>query len=203
MIAATIAVGREWQAMAELAAESVRRYLGLDPVIITQIDTPKPSQYKLRLLDLFAGETVFYFDADARCLAPWDVQQFDGTPWPVVVQDWHSHARDTDCRTFSIDGHRYFAAGFWIAGPRQRDIWRNALEIATEANYRTAFKYEQSALNTACQRADSPLVFLDKRHWWITTLNHRAPADVKTIALGGALDGPDRRAYDEALRRAK
>ena len=204
MIAVTIGVGDKYREMAELAAASVRRHTGLQPVIITETPgEPVPARWKLRLLDLYPDQTVLYFDGDARLLRPWNVAVFEGTPWPVVCQDWSSGARTADCKAFRIDPDRYFASGFWIAGPAQRDTWRRALIIATDPGYTTAFKYEQSALNTACQRMGSPLVFLDRRHWWIATIDHPAPLDTVCVALGGALDGPDRIAYDSAIARAK
>jgi hypothetical protein len=203
MIAATIAVGDDYQRAAELAVDSARRCLGLDPVVITDVGgLGKPSMWKLKLLDEFPGETVLYFDADARFLKPWDVREFDDTPWPVVVQDWASGARDHDCRHYGIAGDRYFASGFWIANGRHADVWRTAWEIATASDYATKFRYEQTALNVAVQRARLPLVILDRRYWWIPTLARRAPPDVVTVALGGGFDGPDRPAYDEALKYA-
>lgn len=203
MIAVTIAVGKEWEAIASLAVASCRAMTGLNPIVITETPGERdPAKAKLRLLDQFPGQTVLYFDADARFLRQWDPQLFEGTPWPVVVQDWPSRARDTDCARYGLDPQRYFASGFWISGPAQREVWAEARRIVAAADYRTAFKYEQSALNAACQRARSPLTILDRRHWWIATLDHRAPADTVCVALGGALDGPDRPAYDEAIRRA-
>lgn len=206
MRAVTIAVGPAWEAMAALAAASVRQHLGLEPEIIRDVgDCRQPAKYKLRLLERFRGETVLYFDADCRVLRPWLWEQFEDCRWPVVVLDWPSRARDQDCRGFRIDADRYFASGFWIANARHqshRDAWAAARTIAEDPTYRTAFKYEQTALNCAVQRAGLPLTLLDRRHWWITTLDHPAPQDVAQIALGGALHGPDRAAYDAALEAA-
>lgn len=201
MIAVTIAVGTAYQQMAKLAVESCKKNVGLVPIVISE--TPcKPAWYKLRLLDLFPGETILYFDADARFLRPWDVSVFEDTPWPVVVQDWPSTARNEDCGRYKIDRDRYFASGLWIANWRHRVIWRAAREIGEKPDYRTQFKYEQTALNTACQRTEIPLTFLPRQNWWIATLDHRAPVDTVTVALGGELNGPDREAYDQAIRRA-
>ena len=58
MIAVTIAVGDQYERLAEAAADSCQRYTGLDVHIIRE--TPgesQPARYKLQLLRLFPGET--------------------------------------------------------------------------------------------------------------------------------------------------
>jgi len=135
MIAVTIAVGDQYERLAEAAAESCERFTGLKTHIIRQ--TPgesSPARYKLQLLRLFPGETVLCFDADARFLWPWDVPAFVDQPWPVVVLDWPSDARDEDCRQYGIAPSRYFASGLpqavtgpsSVAGVREHPVSRRA-----------------------------------------------------------------------------
>lgn len=203
MIAVTIAVGEQYRRMAYLAVASIRRHLGVDVEMITDTGDVNPAHYKLRLLDRYPGQTVVYFDADARVLQHWDLSQFDDLAFPVAVQDWSSAARDADCRHYGIDASRYVATGFWIANWRHRAVWAAAAELAASPDYTTQFKYEQTALNVALQRSRTPVTLLDHRHWWIANAAHRAPPDTLTVALGGELDGYDRQFYDAAIRRAE
>lgn len=204
MIAVTIAVGEAYQRMAALAAASVKKHLGLEPVIITDVNTHAPAFSKLALLHRFPGETILYFDADTRILRPWpwDVRKFDHHPFPVVTLDWPSAARDTDCARFKIDPGLYFSSGFWIANFSHVDVWEAAAEFALSPGYATDFKYEQTALNVAVQRAALPLTILDRRFFWVPTVGRPAPLSTWSVGLGGALDGPDRPAYDAAIKRA-
>lgn len=202
MIAVTIAVGDEYQALARLAVESCRRCTGLDPIVITDTEGVLPAFYKLRLLDIFPGETVFYFDADARFLRPWDVHEFANHPYPIAVLDWPSEARRIDCERYGLEQYRYFASGFWIANDAHSGVWRAAAKIAFSESYQTAFKYEQTALNTAVQHAALPITILDRRFFWVPIHERAAPQSTYTVALGGSADGPNRKFYDEAIARA-
>lgn len=198
--AVTIAVGPHYREAGQKAAESCRRYLGLDPAVITDTGDARPAVFKLRLLDLFPSETVLYFDADARFLRPWDVSGFADQPWPVAVLDWPSSARDADCGRYNIDPARYVASGFWIANRRHIGIWRKAFELATSPDYVTAFKYEQTALNVSLARSQTPITVLSRRYFWVPTRDRPAPASAVAVAMGG--DAPeDRAAYDEAVSR--
>ena len=202
MIAVTIAVGDGYHELAVLAVESCRAMTGLYPVVINDTGDCQPAKFKLRLLEMFRGETVLYFDADARFLRPWNVCEFENLSWPVVVLDWPTKARDADCAAFEIDPTRYFASGFWIANQRHAAVWTEARQIVESPRYETRFKYEQTALNTAIQRARLPLTILDRRYWWIPTVADQAPLDAVAVALGGGLNGPNRPSYDAAIRRA-
>jgi hypothetical protein len=202
MIAVTIAVGEQYERLAEAAAQSCERYTGLRTQIIRK--TPgesSPARYKLQLLRQFPGQTILYYDADARFLRPWDVSPYENQPWPVVVLDWPSDARDEDCERYSIDRGRYFASGFWIANGRHVEVWQDAHRLAVAADYATAFKYEQTALNVAIQRANLPVTILDRRYWWIAREADPPPTDTIVVAMGGDA-AVDRRVYEDAIKTA-
>lgn len=203
MIAITIAVGAKYEAAAKLAVDSCERMTGLRAFTLRNTGACPPAKFKLRLLEMFPLQTIFYFDADARFLRPWDPRQYEDSSSVVTVLDWPSAARNDDCTTFGINPSRYFASGFWIANARHHAAaWAEARKIAHAPDYRTAFKYEQTALNTAVQRAGLQVTNLDRRYWWIPTRDHPAPPDVVTVARGG--DAPeDQIAYDEAVRNAR
>jgi len=203
MIAITIAVGAKYEAAAKLAVDSCEKMTGLRAFTLRNTGACPPAKFKLCLLELLPLETILYFDADARFLRPWDPHQYEDSPAVVTVLDWPSAARNVDCDAFGIDRNRYFASGFWIANARHHAAaWAAASKIAFAPDYRTAFKYEQTALNAAVQRAELPVTNLDRRYWWIPTRDHPAPPDVVTVARGG--DAPeDQIAYDEAVRNAR
>lgn len=203
MIAVTIAVGPKYEAAAALAVHSCREATGLNPFTIRNCGACPPAKLKLRLLEMFPRESVLYFDADARFLRPWDPRQYEGSPAVVAVLDWPSAARNADCAAFNLDARSYFASGFWIANAKHHAAtWAEARKIAFATDYRTAFKYEQTALNAAVQRGDVPVRFLDRRHWWIPTAAHQAPPDVIAVAMGGDA-WQDREAYEAAIRNAR
>lgn len=203
MIAITIAVGAKYEAAAKLAVESCEKMTGLRAFTLRNTGACPPAKFKLRLLELFPLQTILYFDADARFLRSWDPRQYEDSSSVVTVLDWPSAARNDDCTTFGINPSRYFASGFWIANARHHAAaWAEARKIAHDPDYRTSFKYEQTALNTAVQLAGLPVTNLDRRYWWIPTRDHPAPPDVVTVARGG--DAPeDQIAYDEAVRNAR
>jgi hypothetical protein len=117
----------------------------------------------------------------------------------VLVLDWPSEARNVDCERYGIDRGRYFASGFWIANGRHAEVWENAHKLAVAPDYATAFKYEQTALNVAVQRARLPVTILDRRYWWIAREADLPPTDTIIVAMGSDA-AVDRRAYEDAIK---
>jgi hypothetical protein len=84
IIAITIDVGRVWERLAELAAESVRLRTGLETRVLgeeamARYGFSQPHWLKFRLFEEFPDvETILYFDADTIFLAEWDPRVLAG-----------------------------------------------------------------------------------------------------------------------------
>jgi lipopolysaccharide biosynthesis glycosyltransferase len=205
MIAVTIAVGDQYQRLAEAAATSCERYTGLATHIIRQ--TPgesKPARYKLQLLRLFPGQTALYFDADTRFLRPWDARGLDDIAAFAAVLDMSSAARDHDCSRYGIDPQRYFNSGIWIANARHAEAFAVADQICHAPDYRTGFRYEQTALNVAIQRLNVPVVFLDRRYNAICDPACKMPAEPVVVHRAGGKPGGDHeRIFERTIHNAQ
>jgi lipopolysaccharide biosynthesis glycosyltransferase len=205
MIAVTIAVGEQYQCLAEAAADSCQRYTGLDVHVIR--DAPgesQPARYKLQLLRLFPGETVLYFDADTRFLRHWGVRGLDDFPAFAAVLDMPSAARDDDCRRYGIDPQKYVNSGIWIANARHAEAFALADQICHSPDYRTSFRYEQTALNVAIQRLNVPVVFLERRCNAICDPACKMPADPVVVHRAGGKPGGDHeRIFERTIRNAQ
>jgi lipopolysaccharide biosynthesis glycosyltransferase len=205
MIAVTIAVGDQYERLAEAAAASCERCTGLPTHVIRE--TPgesKPARYKLQLLRLFPGQTVLYFDADTRFLRPWDVRGLDDMRAFAAVLDMPSDARNKDCRHYGIDPHRYFNSGIWIANGRHVEAFALADQISHAPDYRTGFRYEQTALNVAIQQLNVPVVFLDRRYNAICDPACQMPADPVVVHRAGGKPGGDHeRIFERTIRNAQ
>jgi hypothetical protein len=206
MLAVTIGAGPRYAAEAETAAATVRWSTGLDTVVLTATPgEPIPAFYKLRLLDMFPGESILYFDADTRFLRKWDVARHDGSPAFRAVLDWPSAACRGDCRTFSLDASRYVNTGIWIASPHHAAAFRLAGEICHAADYSTRFQYEQTALNAALQRLGIPMIFMDRRYNAICSPRRlrsgEFPADPVVLHRAGAGCVTSRDMFEAILQR--
>ena len=208
MLAVTIGVGHHYAAEAETASATVRWSTGLETVVLTATPgEPVPAFYKMRLLDMFPGETILYFDADTRFLRKWDVVRHDGSPAFRAVLDWPSTARNTDCKAFALDASRYVNTGIWIASPHHAPVFRLADRICHASDYATEFQYEQTALNAALQRLGVPMIFLDRRYNAICSPRRlrsgEFPADPVVLHRAGAGCVTSREMFAEILIREK
>lgn len=208
MIGVTIGIGRAYREMAQLAAESVRKWTGLDVDVMTDAAGMSVSEVKLTLLERYSG-TVFYFDADTRMVGPWPgMAEYDGRPEFCASLHDPTKARDCDCQRHGLDSGRYFYSGLWFADRKHHGVaFREALELGTSSDYMTEFQYEQTALNVAMQRYDVSFQALPwERHVVCTPENlHKIPADASVLHIAGAhLQGESRRIFErEVLRRER
>jgi hypothetical protein len=194
MIAVIVAVGELYRSMAQRAAASVRRMTGLDCVVLSNPPAKKPAFGKLLVFRQIRG-TVLLLDADTFITAPWDVSSFEGTEALVAVADLPSKSRDLDCAHYSVDPEKYFNSGVIIANSEHHtNLFEAAYSEAISSDYRTHFRFEQTALNVAAQRASVSLKLLPRRYNWVPLPGAPMPDDL--VVLHGAGGG---RAAIEAL----
>jgi hypothetical protein len=196
-----VAVGPAFERLAELAATSLRRYTGADPLIIRQAPAGRPpAAAKLGLLDLFPGETVLFCDADTMCVRPWDLSPWESFRGFAAVRDLPSRARQQDCDHYGLDPAQYFNTGVWFAGPDCLPVFRDAAALMDSPDYRTAFRFEQTALNVALQRSAVASQILDRRYNAICHPDDLPPDDAVLLhCAGGCLHGPNRVLFEKAI----
>lgn len=207
MIGVTIGVGRPYREMAELAAESVRKWTGLEVRVVTNTQGCHPAKYKLLLLEQH-DQTVFYFDADTRMVNAWpELREYEGRESFIASKHDASEALDRDCEHYKLNPDRFFYAGLWIANRQHAAAFKHAIELCQSDYYRTSFGVDQTALNVAMQRFDvdfQPLPW--ERHVVCAPENlHKIPADASVLHIAGAhLQGENRKIFErEILRRER
>lgn len=207
MIGVTIGIGRAYREMAELAAESVRKWTGLDVDVITDAAGMRAAEVKLTLLERYS-ETVFYFDADTRMVNAWpELREYEGRESFIASKHDASEALDRDCEHYKLNPDRFFYAGLWIANRQHAAAFKHAIELCQSDYYRTSFGVDQTALNVAMQRFDvdfQPLPW--ERHVVCAPENlHKIPADASVLHIAGAhLQGENRKIFErEILRRER
>jgi hypothetical protein len=185
MIAVTIAVGSSYVRRAEVAAESVRKHTGLEAIIVRDPNPNYPSAFgKMRLLERFDCP-IFYFDADTVMVRPWDpseIQQFSAS------LDFKSRARDMDCSRYNILPGLYFNTGVMIMLPEHKPVMLEALEIAISPSYRTAFRFEQTAINVAVQRSGIEVNYLPRKYNAMCRQGRPMPGDAVILHAAGGCD---------------
>ena len=208
MIGVTIGVGRPYREMAELAAESVRKWTGLEVHVVTNTRDCQPAKYKLCLLEQY-DQTVFYFDADTRMIGPWpEIASYDGKAEFFASLHAVTNASVFDCQQHGLDHKRYFYSGLWFANRKYHGVaFRAAYELCHSDDYNTAFQYEQTALNVAVQRYDIPFEPIPwERHVVCDNDNAGRVAEATSMLhiAGGHLQGVNRRIFErEILRRER
>ena len=208
MIGVTIGVGRAYREMAELAAESVQKWTGLNVRVVTSTQGCHPAKYKLLLLEQH-DETVFYFDADTRMIGPWpEIASYEDRTDFIASKHDPTDARDRDCGRYGLDNNRYFYSGLWFANRKHHgEAFHAAYELCHSDDYRTEFQYEQTALNVAIQRYDIQLAPVPwERH--VVCDNDNASRVAKATSMlhiaGSHLQGVNRRIFErEILRRER
>ena len=174
MVAVTIAIGSEHEALAELAAERMRCHTGLPVQILTAADLATtgwshPTQLKFRLFDLVAAENILFFDADVFCLRPWNPREFaDRKEWGAVRGWWFDPWVQRFGGVYGF-GEDVFNVGFFICNRTHHlGVLRLAESIQrVRANYHGLTSFDELAINTARAALHVPVHFLDRRFNWI------------------------------------
>lgn len=172
MLAVTIGLGEKWAALAELAAESVRRRTGLETAILNETalqrhNLAKPHYLKFHLFEEFPeADCILYFDADTLFLQEWEPRAYFNKQEIVCVQDFwdRDYIRD-DARDIGIAPKDYFNTGFFIIN---RDHHQPLLKQAKAmvGKFRERF-YDQTAINAARAELKIPLLFLPSEYNWL------------------------------------
>jgi lipopolysaccharide biosynthesis glycosyltransferase len=201
MIALTIASDLAYLRLAFAAAKSVRWSTGLEAEVVRHYEDSPAAFRKLAILDEYRDQTVLYFDADTRFLQRWDVSGYDDRPYVVAVRDvGNPEAIAADCRRYKLQPEAYLNTGLWIANQRHAEAWQLADQIRQTPDYKTAFQYEQTALNAAIQQQQTPVLILDRRYNW--TCDTIPPPDSVVIhCAGGSLHSrPNRPIFERMIR---
>jgi|LSQX01.2.fsa_nt_gb hypothetical protein len=203
--AVTIGVGRAYREMAELAAASVQRWTGLEPVVIRNTRGIHPAKYKLKLLEQFDGP-VFYFDADTRMVGPWpELLGYGSSPAFRASAHEPAAAVAQDCAHYKLDQRVYFYSGAWIANREHHgEAFRLADEICHAEGYVTQFAYEQTALNVSMQRLRIPIEPLPPARHVICTRGRQyaIPPDAALLHVAGrGLQIENRKIFEREIMR--
>lgn len=174
MVAVTIAIGSEHEALAALSAERLRRQTGLPVQILTTKDLEQttwshPTQLKFRLFDLVPAENILFFDADVFCLRSWNPLEFaDRQEWVAVRGWWFDPWVQRFGGVYGF-GEDIFNVGFFIANrTHHQQMLRLAESIQrVRSNYHGLTSLDELAFNTARAALHVPVHFLDRRFNWI------------------------------------
>lgn len=119
----------------------------------------------------------------------------------AAVLDMPSEARDDDCRRCGIDPQKYVNSGIWIANRRPAEPFALADQICHAPDYRTGFRYEQTALNVTIERLNVPVVFLDRRENAICEPAFKMPDEPVVVHRAGGKPGGDHeRIFERTIR---
>lgn len=129
MIGLCIGTG-EWYRVAVRAAARMEQMTGVPCRVIERVDgnLAHASWHKLNLLRDYPGETLFIFDADIWCLAPWDPRAYTATGL-AMVRDRSTFEVRVECALYHIPPDRYHNAGLMIADERAREVFAAAKRL--------------------------------------------------------------------------
>ena len=165
MIGVTIGVG-QWRQAVEASAEAARKHTGLEVRVLGDADwAPFRNRYghpaflKLHLFELLPADDIFYFDADAIHINPWDPRQFAGRPAITAVVD---RLIGGGVGPSGVSATEYFNAGMMIVNRKHHGpMLRLAQTLAQQ--HPGAPLLEQPWLNRARKQLGIPLNALDQR----------------------------------------
>ncbi len=173
MIAVTIGIGRDYQRLAELAAESCRAATGLETLILDESHYRKygivgsPMLLRYHLVDEFPNvDSILHFDADMVFMKPFDAHRLANSGALVAVRDCYSQPWiRSAAQAIGISAKTYFNGGFLVMDPRRHGpllrLARNYERTAT-----VGFQ-AQCALNWARMITDEPVNYLPKYYNYI------------------------------------
>ena len=121
MIGVTLGVGETYLRLARFAAERLRRFTGLDSVILDEShfrSRPLDCAHLLKLhaFDFVESENILYYDADLIFVDHWRPQQFAGARELICVRDLtFADWIQQDAALHRLSPYDYFNSGFFIA----------------------------------------------------------------------------------------
>ena len=172
MLGVTLGVGEKYLRLAHFAAERLRRFTGLNSIILDESHfRSRPLEHihllKLHAFDLVESENILYYDADLIFVDHWRPQQFAGTRELICVRDiafadWIQQ----DSTLHHIPPFEYFNSGFFIANRLHHEqLFRVAQDLAPFSRSRCFV--DQTCLNWARSLLNVPVKFLSKRFNWV------------------------------------
>lgn len=173
-VGVTIAVGAEYEGLAQQAVERFRRFTGCDVVVLNDdhfraSGLRHPSQLKFRLLDLVNAEQLVYFDADAFVRQPWNVtavansQAFCATrafwfePWVERLGQLYGFGDRVVCSGVMLVHRKHHGSVLRLA---------EQLQPASD-EFLGHFNAEEIAISTALHLLKVPIQFLERRFNWV------------------------------------
>ena len=205
MIGVTIAIGQHYLELAERAAESCRRYTGLDVLVISSLlGFSRVSQLKLRLFEppLSLRGTVLWFDADMYFCRSWDLSELCNKPEVAGVHDYDTPEVMREAGRLGLHWPTYINGGLWVANSdHHRGLFARAASLYDRPALTTCCR-EQFSINLALRDMRTPVRLLDRRYNWITHPEAATPDDVVVLhAAGGGLQSANRKKFAEEVRR--
>ena len=205
MIGATIGTGG-WRRTAELAAAAARKHTGLTVRILGDAEWepfrrryPTPVFLKLHLFELLDNEDIFYFDADAIHINPWQPQAYAGSTAISAVLD--SFIGDY-VKWSGVPAAEYFNSGVMILNQRHHTrLLASAQQIA--AVRIDSPLYEQDHLNLARIQCAIPLNALEGRFNHLRFYQDRSFDAAHTVIAHWTPHGIDRTLIEEFYRTGK
>lgn len=164
IIGVTIATP-EYKSLADEAAKRFRKYSGLDTCVIDMDSTKNGYESKFKLLDIFKGKRICFFDSDCFAVRNLNLNDIDftdvaGVNDPTVLSS--SGFVRKDCFTLGIPFAEYLNTGFLLLDLSSNKVI-SAFEIAKKFNkFKTKVvdKTEQSILNYAFQKSGCDIKML-------------------------------------------
>jgi len=171
---------KPYEALANAAAASFRKYTGA-PALILTTDDPNSYDWKYALPEIAGGRVFCFFDSDTVLVRPMDLSPFRNINGIAAVKDASRFAIDSFCLpdalALDFPPEGYCNTGFFIANPRVPAV-REAFDMARRllGEYKAGVEglpalkdlTEQSILNAAWHRAGVEMTYLDDswNFWW-------------------------------------
>jgi lipopolysaccharide biosynthesis glycosyltransferase len=170
MIGVTITSGDKFHDLTKEAVRRFKKYTGIKTVIVFDTDITGRNVYLTKLrLHTFFNQSFVFFDSDLWFVDHCNLTQFDNLESFVAVKDVGRNSEADfpieDCYINGIDNNIYFNSGFFIANAADQKQ-KNAFDYASQLTDRvTNLDFgEQTYLNTAIQRKQIPITFLDNKY---------------------------------------
>ncbi len=174
LLAVTIGIGAEHEALASEAAQRMRRFAGVDVRILGRDDLTRagvgdPMHLKFRLFELLDAENILYFDADVFCLRAWAPQLWLNRPdWIAVRGFWFDPRVQRLGEVYGF-GDETFNGGLFLINRRHHQrVLQLAQAIQPADNRFPGLRNpDEIAFSAALAALRVPLQFLDRRYNWI------------------------------------
>jgi hypothetical protein len=174
LLAVTIGIGAEHQALAAEAARRMRHFARVDVHVLGRRELIRtavadPNHLKFHLFDLVDAQNLLYFDADAFCLRPWNPRLWLNRPEWIAVRGFWFDPRVRRLGEFYGFGDETFNGGLFLINRRHHQrVLRLAQTIQPGDNrFPGLDNPDEIAFSAALAALQVPIHFLDRRFNWI------------------------------------